>query len=401
MKRYWKIISISLVTLIVIGTFYIQSSFATNDHVKIEFEKINGSEDEVKDLILYGDYSSVGHLYQSLQITSEETSDQNNLSFFQRLERLNVPPSLKGLVEKHKNFMRGKDLSPNHFFEDENLVAYASIKADNLYEQPMKRLTFDIEVIDKKSKEITSIDLDVPERKYYSWMHVENVQVINGELKVITQGYRMDNTEELRVYTIDMKERKILNDDVIASSPAVANGWSDLRITNHAELFQGQKTLLIRIEAFEEEALQRDGRPNLVANEYIVYDIENNESKQIIVPDELLGSIGDATTIVDSTIYLSSRSENGLELNQYDIVNDKWGEKLTVALGDMKEDETPYMKMMNGKLIAVYATNDGHNLWIGDLHTGKTSYKGKLHVKDKGEAQRDYRLYIHEAEFAQ
>ena len=56
MKRYWKIISICFVTLIVIGTFYIQSSFATNEHVKIEFEKVNGNEDEVKNLMLYGDY---------------------------------------------------------------------------------------------------------------------------------------------------------------------------------------------------------------------------------------------------------------------------------------------------------------------------------------------------------
>ena len=56
MKRYWKIISICLVTLMVIGTFYIQSSFATNEHVKIEFEKVNGNEDEVKNVMLYGDY---------------------------------------------------------------------------------------------------------------------------------------------------------------------------------------------------------------------------------------------------------------------------------------------------------------------------------------------------------
>lgn len=399
MKRYWKIISISLVTLIVIGTFYIQSSFATNEHVKIEFEKINGNEDEVKDLILYGDYL-VGHFYNSLKITSEETSDQNNLSFLQRLERLNVPPSLEELVATYKNFMRGKDLSPYYFFEDENLLAYASIKADNFYEQPMKNLTFDIEVIDKKSKEITSIELDVPERKIYNWMHVENVQVINGELKVITQGYRMDNTDELRIYTIDMKEQKLVNDESIASVSTVENRWSQLRIINHEELLQGQKSLLIQIETFEEETLQRDGRVNLVANEYIVYDIENNESKKIIVPDELLEFIEGATTIVDSTIYLSSWSANGLEVNEYDIVDDKWGEKLTVALEDMKDDEAPHMKMMNGKLIVVYATNDGHTLMIVDLHTGKTSYEGKLHVKNQEENQKDYRLYIHEAAFA-
>lgn len=399
MKRYWKIISISLATLIVIGTFYIQSSFATNEHVKIEFEKINGNEDEVKDLILSGNYE-VGQLYQYLQITSEETSNQNNLSFFQRLERLNVPPSFNGLVERHKKFMRGKDLTPNHFFEDENVVAYASIKADNIFEQPMKGLAFTIEVMDKKTKEVTSMELDVPGRKSYAWMNIEHVQVINGELKVITQGYRMDNSDELGVYTIDMKERKLVNDDTIVSTPTVVNGWSDLSIINQVELFQGQKYSLIKIEAFDEEMDEIDGEPNVIAN-YIVYDIENNESKKIVIPDEVLESIGDAPAILDATIFIPSQSANGLEVNMYDIENEEWGEKRTVALGDMKDDETPYLQVVNGKLYAVYATNDGQNLWIGDLTTGESLYEGKLHVKNQGEVQKDYRLYIHEVELAQ
>ena len=70
------------------------------------------------------------------------------------------------LVKQHRNFMRGKDLTPTNFFEDENLLAYASINAKN-HVQPMKDLTFDIEVLNKKSEEITSIQLDVPESENY------------------------------------------------------------------------------------------------------------------------------------------------------------------------------------------------------------------------------------------
>ena len=94
MKRYWKIITLCLITLIVIGTFYIQSSFAANEHIKIEFEKVSGNKDEVKNLVLYGDYF-VGNMYQPLQITSEETSNPNNLTFLQELERISFCPYLK------------------------------------------------------------------------------------------------------------------------------------------------------------------------------------------------------------------------------------------------------------------------------------------------------------------
>ena len=93
MKRYWKTISICLVTLIVIGTFYIQSSFATNEHLKIEFEKVNGNKGEVKNLVLYGDYF-VGNLYQPLQISSEETINQSNAPFLRQLERISFSANI-------------------------------------------------------------------------------------------------------------------------------------------------------------------------------------------------------------------------------------------------------------------------------------------------------------------
>lgn len=407
MKRYWKIISICLVTLIVIGTFYIQSGFATNEHVTIEFEKIDGHEDEVKDLVLSGEYVyfsgeyMVNQLYQPLQITSEETIAPRISSLYQKLKSESVPLIFEELVDKHKNFMRGKDLTPNHFFEDEKVVAYASIKADNLYKQPLEGLAFNIEMMDKQSNEVTSIELDLPERISFYWIHVEHVQVIDGALKIMTQGYGMDDTDELRVYTIDIKERKLVSDDTIASSPPVENGWSDLRIINQREFFQGQKYFLIQIDAFEEEMRELEGEQNLIVPEYIVYDIENNQSKQIVAPDEAHWFIDDAVAIQDNTLFSPSASEDGLEVSVYDIENEEWKEKLTVALGDMNDDETPYMKIIDEKLVAVYETNDGHYLWIGNLHTGKMLYKGKLHVKNQGEDQANYQLYIHKAAFAQ
>ncbi|MFZ0443729.1 MAG: hypothetical protein WAM95_03565, partial [Bacillus sp. (in: firmicutes)] len=256
MKRYWKIISVCLITLIVIGTFYIQSSFATNGHLKIEFEKVNGNEDEVKNLLLYGDYSEDPHhqyqLYTPLQISSEETINQSNVPFLRQLERISFSSIFGDLVKQHRNFMRGKDLMPTNFFEDENLLAHVSVNAKgNVH--PMKDLTFDIEVLNKKSEEVTAIRLDVPEREKYSWMHVEDVQIIEGELKVITLGSRRNSGDELRVYTFDMNEQKLVTDNTITSTTAVDNGWTDLRIINDYSTIQQNKYLLIKIETFEDE----------------------------------------------------------------------------------------------------------------------------------------------------
>ena len=395
MKRYWKIISICLITLIVIGTFYIQSSLATNEHIKIDFEKVNGNEDELQNIVLYCDYSGNNHrLYQPLQVTSEETIKPTNLSFSQKLSRLGVPNYLEELVEKHRNFMRSKDLSPHLFFEDENLVAYAH----------MNDFSFDIEVLTKKTDEITSIQLDVSEKENYGWMQVEEVQVIDSELKVITRASRIGGSvrNELRVYTFDMKEQKLVSDDTIASTPTVENGYSDLRIINDNYSIQRQKYLLVKIEAFEDEKIDSNGEPNLVANEFIVYDIETNQSKKVVASDETLGSIGGSSAIYNSTLFIPSQTANGIEVNQYDIESDKWGKKLAFDLVDTKDDEeAPYIKVMNGKFYIIHAKTNGHTIFIGDLITGESLYEGKLKVKNQEEVQKNYRLYFHGIENVQ
>lgn len=404
MKRYWKIISICFVTLIVIGTFYIQSSFATNEQVKIEFETVNGDEDEVKYVTLYADYLGDRHLqyqlYTTLQITSEETIAPYNPSLLQQLKKISILPLFQDLIERHKGFMRGKDLAPSNFFEDENRLAYASIESEN-HVQPTTDLTFDIEVLNKKSEETTSIQLDVPESENYAWMHVVDVRVIEDELKVITRGFRTNSDYELRVYTLDMNEQKLVSHNTIVSTPAVENGWSDLRIINDNYTIQRNNYLLIRIEAYEDDMGHSDGEPNRIAYEFIVYDLENNQSKKIVGTDEILGSIGSAS-IFNSTLFISSQSANGLEVNQYNIENGKWDKKLTFDTGDSKDDEGgSYIKLLNGKLYIIYATTNGHTIFIGDVETGESLYEGKLKVTNQGEYQKNSSLYFHEIEHVQ
>ena len=128
-----------------------------------------------------------------------------------------------------------------------------------------------------------------------------------------------------------MNEQKLLSDDTIASIPTVENGCSDLRIINDNYSIQRQKYLLIKIEAFEDDMGYSDGK-RIVANEFIVYDIENNQSKKIVGSDEILGSIGGSSAIYNSTLFIPSQTANGIEVNQYNIESEKWGKKLTFDL---------------------------------------------------------------------
>ncbi|MFJ7936265.1 hypothetical protein [Sporosarcina sp. NPDC096371] len=399
MKRYWKIMSICLVTILVIGTFYIQSSLATDNHVKIEFEKVSGNEDELQDIMLYGDFSlNDPYLRQPLQITNGETINPTNISFSQKITRLGVPYGLEDLVEKHKHFMRSKDLSSNHFFEDDKVVAYAHIKNPN-----ERDFSFELEVLIKTTDEITSIRLDVPQKEDYGWMSVLDVQGINDELKVITRGFHLGSKQqELRVYTFDMNKQQLVSDVVIASIPEVENGWSDVNILNDAYSIQRQKYLLIKSESFENEERDSNGESNVAVNEFIVYDIENNQSKKIVGPNEILASIADSSIIYNSTLFIPSETANGVDVNQYDIENDKWGETLSFGLSDTKDEESSsHTQLMNGKLYTIHSTTSGHTIVIGDLQTGESLYEGTLTVTNQGEEQKDYQLFFHEIESVQ
>ena len=401
MKRYWKIILLCFVAIIAIGTFYISSGFADQKNIAIEFEKISGNEDELNNLTILGDYS-VGNIYHSLRIENGETVDTTNQSFFEQLDRTNVFPVFKELVENYSGFFRRKELDPSYFFENEKLLAYAGFKGENYYVNTMSEITFDIDVLNKETKKTTSIEEDVPGSNHYRWMDIRDVQVIDDEIKVFIQGYRKDDrndASDLLVYTFNINEQKLVSHAMILSTPKVENGWADIRIVNDYGSIHQEKYQIIKMETYDDRnAKMRDGESTLVANDVLIYNIENNQSEKLIVPDEMLGLDHSPTfTRLGSTIYMYNLTVNGLELNHYNIETKKWGEKRTFNFPNQTyEENAPYFEVLNGKVYIISAFDKGHKIFIGDIKTGETLYEGNLTVKNKKDQQKDYRLYFHD-----
>ncbi|MFZ3591739.1 hypothetical protein ACOI1C_21605 [Bacillus sp. DJP31] len=394
MKRYWKIITICLVTVIVIGAFYIQSSLAA-ENIIIEFEKISGNENEVKNVTLNADFV-VDEVHQSLLISDKETKNLTNQSLVQQFTGSNTVAAYKQLIEKYGKFMRGKDLLLNNFYEDENLVAYVSVERKGINGSSLDSF-FDIDVLDKESKKSTSMRLDIPKKENYGWVDVVDIQIVDGNLKVIARGYRRTSgVQDLNVYTIDVEDQKVVNDEIIYSTPAVENGMADIRILNDYYSSQPEKYILFKAEvSYAYEHFEGKGEPTLVANDVMVYDIENNQTKKIGMDEEELGFSSDSYSIFESTLYIPSQTPNGLEVTQYDIEAEKWGEKQVVdVVFSGKEVDAPYMKQLNGKIYIISSTRDGHTLSIRDLNTEESLYEGKLKVKNQKANQKDYRLYF-------
>ena len=398
MKRYWKIILLCFVAVVAIGTFYIGSGFADQKNITIEFEKVSGNGDELNDLTILGDYS-VGNLYHSLKIQEGETVDTTNRSFFEQLDKTNVFPVFKELVEKYSGFFRSKELSPNYFFENEKLLAYAGFEGGNQFSQTMSKLTLEIDVLDKKTEKTTAFKKEIPGRLLYGWMDVNDVQVIDDEVKVFIRGFRKDGGNDFLVYTFNLNDQKRVSHEAILSTPEVENGWADLSIVNDQNSIGPEKYYLLKMEKYDDRhAKSIDGGPTLVANEVFLYNIENNQSEKLKVPDEMQGLNQSPTfTLSGSTIYMYNQIENELQVNHYSMETEKWGEKQTFNLpNEKREENAPYIQMLNGKIYILSPYEKGHTLQIGDIKTGKTLYEGNLTLKNKKDEQKNYRLYFHE-----
>lgn len=402
MKRYWKIISLCVLTVLILGFFYIQSGLAAKEDIKVEFEKVSGNQAELENITFYGDYET-GNIYQSLRFTNQETMDINQLSLLKSLNRMYTIPIYKKLVEENKGFMRGKNYVPDSFYEDENVLVYADVHYESV-----KKASFDIEVLNKKLGETTSIKMDFPDKEKYNWIDVSEVQVTNGKLKVFVRGFQSEGRNELIVYTFDINEQKLEKNEILLSTTETENHWSDIRIINSYNSLKYQRYILFYTEnqrivsEYDESSTEMENNPEIVHNEILIYDIETDKIKNLEIDDEMVGSLGEAI-IHNTTLFIPNQVDSKYEISQFDIEKEAWGDKKQFDVPVSKDEASsgPYMKLMNGKFYLIHAAKNEHTLLIADVATGKVLYEGVLTVKKDGVEQSDYRLYIHEMETVQ
>ncbi|MCR2823286.1 hypothetical protein [Lederbergia panacisoli] len=391
MKRYWKSILLCMVIVIVLGSFYMKSSLAAQKPMKIEFEKISGNEDEIDDLILYGGYD-MGNQYSNWEITKNGTRERSHHSLIQELTKTYATPALGKLIKEHKQFMRGKGLNQEYFYEDEQLIAYAYMEGPG-YDGPTNHSLMDIALLNKESKKITSFKADIPNKEKYYWGYVQEVQLVDGQLKVFTQGFPAAGGSDLNVYTFDLAEQKLVDAVLIASAKAdevniaIINGYS----------IQPQKYVLINVEEYNHSD-NGDEMKNVLADT-IIYNIETNESQKVAISDDERPPSLYSGTISDSSLFVPAEAENGIEIREYDIEAEKWINKRTFALPyPTREEGGGVLELMNGRVYNIQSTNDGQAVFIGDLRTGESLYEGKLRIKDPGKDKVDNRLEIYSIE---
>src|SRR5690625_5880976 len=152
--------------------------------------------------------------------------------------------------------MRGKTSNSILYYETDEQIAYAEVESNqllyNIINVDVNEFTFTIYVLDKQSHNETSFELPDPYEEKYTFIDVEGVQIIQGNLKVITRNYVYPedaDVEEIHVYTFNLDKQELMDDEsVYVSDPDESGSYNKIDILREESMMTyNQFVVLINI----------------------------------------------------------------------------------------------------------------------------------------------------------
>lgn len=401
MKHYWKLLSLIVFVSLVTGAFYIQGSLASNGKPNFVIEKRSGDEEVVKNLVMSGSLQSGNYLEESLQIYNTETVYTSERSFIENIDNVYFSPEIKRLQQEYRNFMRAKISDPSLFYEDENYIAYADINWDQGNIGPT-RFSFDIELLEKDSEEVTVIQELLPKDRSYSYANVRDVQWIDGKLKVIAEIHSDINgrTSEIHLYTFDLKSQQLTEDRLLISIDDEKNPNSSVTVLTEDRDIGRTKELLIEETMWKMVPYGEGFRDEKVNGQLILYNYETDEQRSIEKPEFQF----DFVSLYDSIIYFMKRTENGLEIHPYDTERSNYLNtqilpvEMPSKISEENGSEFPIVTIKNGRIYLMSPYKDAQtnaSILVADVKTWDILYEGTIEQSNPNENGKEYPLRLY------
>lgn len=404
MKRYWKLITIVVIIVLTVGTFYIQSSMAADNYPDFVLEKKSGDAKAVEHVTLQGDYRK--DLFgDNVYITADGSTYAGLNSLFNQRSWIINQPKIIRLQEDYRSFMRGKGGDAESFAEDETSLAYVDMKSVLFEDYASSDYAFDVAVLDKESKAKSSFTAEVPKKDKYNDVYIEAIFIFNGEVKVITRNMLnpIDNEQwetEMHVYSIDMDKEKVVDNKMVISGSEEADEWVEFNMVSSG----GDTTSKYMVFTKSLEKVIEDDEGGLTSSgdkkqDFIVYNLETGQQEKLDLPEEMKQE-ADIESVGDSTIYFSKMMDDQIEITAYDIEDNKWKKEQIFNLPHTEnaEDMDERLFKIKDDKIYISSTQQGEKLGtsviVADLNSGKTVYEGTVEMKDKSSRLDGYQLYI-------
>ncbi|MEN2465869.1 hypothetical protein [Ornithinibacillus sp. JPR2-1] len=414
LKRFWKLIALSLVIIIVLVTYFIYTSLVVaKQFPELTLKTIDGDKSVMNDVLLVGEYDGKSN-YSTVTVSTEGSVYRGQMSFFENLESPFAINNATKLKEKYRNFMRGKWIYTGNFFENDEFVAYVTVKSTSsrLHYEDAENY-FYVDVLNKETNKSNSFEIKIPGQGLYYDIVVSDVQLVNGELKVLTESNHYGNAgryvRELMVYTIDISSHKISADDPLLVSESVedANNWEDIMFLNDSEDISEQKFYFLQkdqnrreVEGTELETEIVDNEPteiSVVNRSFYLYDLESKELQEVIFDKEIANELLDARTwgfVQDRQVYLVYELENTvtiLEINEQDLSVQS---KAKFNLDDSGFRGLSNLTIVNDKMYAIGNKDDVNSgkVFVGAIHNGEVLFEGEIGMENPDEENEEHEL---------
>lgn len=417
MKRYVKLIIIAIVILLSIGVYYIQPMFSADERPEFKIIANSGDETLSENMVLKGYYSENVMLGMGigddLKITSKGTTYYSeSTNSFQSQTSESDYEKINQLQEDYRSFMRGKEPNLANFFEDDTLLAYAELTTNN-YSSVTEDEEFKIEVLNKKTNKESSFSVDLPKGTNYSYMYIEDIEVANNQLIIVTNGYSLNNEneqDEHHFYSISLPNEKIEKDESLQLDLVNLDG----KQIQYVELLSGMNTvqtskfLVYRVEIGDEQSekeLYEDQEIYETTYELIGVNIETGEQFLIDLSDEVGNqALSSAFSIEKDILYFYKKNKETITIYTYSLEQKELREMETAELSEaqktaLKEEVT--LSVYNGA--AFFVNNDkikgkDQHIMAFDLESGKAVFEGSL-IETKKQSATNSELYLYEVNF--
>src|SRR5699024_7638567 len=241
MKRYWKLGTLTIFIVVILTGFFIQSSFVYSNNTEFVIKHKNGDEKLGSEVVVEGEYNEASRQHIAAITVTQEGSTYLQGSYVSLLQGQFLSPKIKQLQKDYKSFMRGKRDFTQLYDESSDFLAYVNIESETDFRgYEVTNLYFDIDMVDKETEDRTAFTIDFPKEDGLVFSDVSAVQLRNNELNVIANlSFFDDETgmdeEEFHVFTIDVDEQEILNDELIITGFSADDSYTDVQVVEEMD----------------------------------------------------------------------------------------------------------------------------------------------------------------------
>jgi hypothetical protein len=248
--------------------------------------------------------------------------------------------------------------------------------------------------------------VDIPHHEKYNYVNVENVNLIDGKVKLVTLNYlsNQDQTQdEIYLYQIDLKKQKVIEDKVIYSNTVQKQQNSSLYRVESGNTTSFNDYTVFMKDTFKE---MKDEYGNyyeeIGKSELIAVNMQTGKVTTFTPPPELdLMRDGSTFAVSGSKLYFLQADGKGYEVLEYDLEKAALNKKPITQLPE--SDSAPVMrrqvKAENNKLyivIQVQSQKAPADVYVIDLKKQQTIVEGKLVSEKVTNDAGNYELYIND-----